>query len=104
MRAPTLPTSALEITDGKTTEVLRGHVITVDDMEVTILDREGQVQLVPNGHVYTRTICPETAQAPSSAVDVRGRPAEDSVLEWVAPTRRMAEADPRCLGRPLAHG
>jgi hypothetical protein len=104
LRAPILPTSALEITTGKTTEVLRGQVITVDDMEVTILDREGQVQFVPNGRVSTRTICPETAQAPSSAVDVRGWPAEDSVLEWVAPTRRMAKADPRCLGRPLDPG
>jgi hypothetical protein len=104
LRAPILPTSALEITNGKVTDVLRGQVITVDDMEVTILDREGQVHFVPNGQVHTRTICPETAQAPSSAVAVRGWPVEDSVLEWVAPTRRAAEADPRCLGRPLDPG
>jgi hypothetical protein len=104
LRAPILPTSALEIASGKTVEVLRGQVITVDDFEVTILDREGQVHFVPNGTVQTRTICPETAQAPGSAVEVRGWPVEDSVLEWVAPTRRVTEADPRCLGRPLGTG
>jgi hypothetical protein len=104
LRAPILPTSALEITQGKTVDVLRGQVITVDDFEVTILDRAGQVHFVPNGQIHTRTICPETAQAPSSAVEVRGWPVEDSVLEWVAPTRRVAQADPRCLGRPLGGG
>jgi hypothetical protein len=104
LRAPILPTSALEITAGKTVDVLRGQVITVDDMDTTILDRDGQVHFVPNGEVHTRTICPETAQAPASAVEVRGWPVEDSVLEWVAPTRRVTDIDPRCLGRPLKDG
>jgi hypothetical protein len=104
LRAPILPTSALEITADKTVDVLRGQVITVDDMDTTILDRDGQVHFVPNGEVHTRTICPETAQAPASAVEVRGWPVEDSVLEWVAPTRRVTDIDPRCLGRPLKDG
>jgi hypothetical protein len=104
LRAPILPTSALEITGGPAVDVLRGQVITVDDLDTTLLDRDGQVHFVPNGDVHTRTICPETAQAPSSAVEVRGWPVEDSVLEWVAPTRRVATVDPRCLGRPLDPG
>jgi hypothetical protein len=104
LRAPILPTSAVEITSGKSVDVLRGQVITVDDFEVTILDRLGQVHFIPNGDVRSRTICPETAQAPDSAVDVRGWPVEDSVLEWVAPTRRVVQDDPRCLGRPLNPG
>jgi hypothetical protein len=104
LRAPILPTSAVEITAGKSVAVLRGQVITVDDFEVTILDRAGEVHFVPNGDIQSRTICPETAQAPDSAVEVRGWPVEDSVLEWVAPTRRLTEDDPRCLGRPLNPG
>ena len=104
LRAPILPTSALEITGGPAVDVLRGQVITVDDLDTTLLDRDGQVHFVPNGDVHTRTICPETAQAPSSAVEVRGWPVEDSVLEWVAPTRRVTTVDPRCLGRPLDPG
>ena len=104
LRAPILPTSALEITGGPAVDVLRGQVITVDDLDTTLLDRDGQVHFVPNSDVHTRTICPETAQAPSSAVEVRGWPVEDSVLEWVAPTRRVTTVDPRCLGRPLDPG
>jgi hypothetical protein len=104
LRAPILPTSAVEITAGKSVDVLRGQVITVDDMDTTILDHEGQVHFVRNNEVHSRTICPETAQAPSSAVEVRGWPVEDSVLEWVAPTRRVTDVDPRCLGRPLEGG
>jgi hypothetical protein len=104
LRAPILPTSAVEVTAGHTVDVLRGQVITIDDFEVTILDRDGQVHFIPNGDVKSRTICPETAQAPDSAVDVRGWPVEDSVLEWVAPTRRITQDDPRCLGRPLDPG
>jgi hypothetical protein len=104
LRAPILPTSALEITAGKSVDVLRGQVITVDDMETTILDRDGQVHFVMNSAVHTRTICPETAQAPASAVEVRGWAVEDSVLEWVASTRRVTDTDPRCLGRPLEGG
>jgi hypothetical protein len=104
LRAPILPTSALEITAGRTVDVLRGQVIAVDDMDTTILDRDGQVHFVRDGEVHTRTICPETAQASSGAVEMRGRPVEDSMLEWVAPTRRVTDVDPRCLGRPLEGG
>ena len=104
LRAPILPTSALEITAGTSVDVLRGQLITVDDLDVTILDRAGQVHFVPKDDVHTRTICPETAQAPSSAVEVRGWPVEDSVLEWVAPISRITDVDPRCLGRPLNPG
>jgi hypothetical protein len=104
LRAPILPTSALEVTAGTGVDVLRGQVISVDDLDTTVLDRGGEVHFVHNADVRTRTICPERAQAPASAVDVRGWPVEDSVLEWVAPTRRTADPDPRCLGRPLQGG
>jgi hypothetical protein len=38
LRAPILPTSALEITGGPAVDVLRGQVITVDDLDTTLLD------------------------------------------------------------------
>jgi hypothetical protein len=104
LRAPILPTSAVEVSAGGGVDVLRGQVITVDDLDTTILDRGGYVHFVHNADVLTRTICPETAQAPASAVEVRGWPVEDSILEWVAPTRRVTDLDPRCLGRPLDGG
>jgi hypothetical protein len=104
LRSPILPTSAVEVTAGTGVQVLRGQVITVDDTSTAILDNDGDVHFVPNGSVRTRTLCPEPAQAPKSAVVVRGWPVEESVLEWVAPNRRVTAIDPRCLGRPLNPG
>jgi hypothetical protein len=102
LRAPILPSTAVEFDDGPGPNlVLRGHVVTVDDTATTVLDLEGKVQFVPNGQLRSKTLCPEQQQVPASAVLVRGWPVEDSVLEWVAPTRRITSPDPRCLGRPL---
>jgi hypothetical protein len=101
LRSPVLATSAVEFAGVSGVQVLRGQVISVDDTSTAILDDEGEVHFVPNGAVRTRTLCPEPAQAPRSAVVVRGWPVEESVLEWVAPTRRVTAIDPRCLGRPL---
>ena len=103
LRAPILPSAAVEYAPGPAPhQVLRGHVITVDDTTTTVLDRGGVVRFLPNGQVRSKTLCPEAAQVPASAVLVRGWPVEESVLEWVAPTRRTGEPDPRCLGRPLS--
>jgi hypothetical protein len=101
LRSPILATSAVEVTVDGGVEVLRGQVIAVDDTATTILDDEGEVHFVPNGDLRSRTLCPEPAQAPKSAVVVRGWAVEESVLEWVAPNRRVTTSDARCLGRPL---
>jgi hypothetical protein len=103
LRAPILPAAAVEVAaaGGGPVTVLRGQIITVDDTTTTVLDRTGEVQFVPNGQVRSKTLCAEDAQVPASAVQVRGWAVEQSVLEWVAPTRRVLDADPRCLGRPL---
>lgn len=104
LRAPILPSAAVEYAPGGLVQVVRGHVVTVDDTTTTVLDREGQIHFVPNAQLRSKTLCPEAAQVPASAVSVRGWPVEDSVLEWVAPTRRAVAADPRCLGRPSMPG
>ena len=102
LRAPILPGAAVEYDTGAGPHtVLRGQVITVDDTTTTVLDLEGQVQFVPNGQVRSKTLCPEEQAVPGSAVSVRGWAVEDSVLQWIAPTRRATTLDPRCLGRPL---
>jgi hypothetical protein len=102
LRAPILPNSAVEFDTGTgPPQVLRGHVITVDDTATTVLGLDGQVRFVPNVQMRSRTLCPETQRVPASAVLVRGWAVEESVLEWVAPTARITVADPRCLGHPL---
>jgi hypothetical protein len=105
LRAPVLPNSAIEITGaGTAVAVIRGQLITVDDTATTILQRGGEVVIVPNGQVRSKTLCPNAVQPPESRVVVRGWPVGESALEWVAPTLRVTEVDPRCLGRPLNPG
>ena len=105
LRAPVLPNSAVEVGDrGGPVRVVRGQLIAVDDTSTTILQSGGQVTFVPNEQVRSKTLCPEPERGPDSVVVVRGWPAESSALEWVAPTMRVADVDPRCLGRPLKPG
>ncbi|GAA4589994.1 ABC-type amino acid transport system permease subunit [Actinoplanes octamycinicus] len=102
LRAPVLPSSAVEVgpKDGPVREVVRGQLIAVDDTATTMLDSLGDVTFIPNDEVRSKTLCPEPVRPPESAVDVRGWPIETSALEWIAPTRKVTEIDPRCLGRP----
>ncbi|OJF12880.1 cupin domain-containing protein [Couchioplanes caeruleus] len=102
LRAPVLPNSAVEVRNGnEAMRVLRGQLITVDDTATTILSRGGDVVFVPNDQVRSKTLCPEPVRTQPSRITVRGWAVDESALEWVAPTRPVADVDPRCLGRPL---
>ncbi|MEU4218648.1 hypothetical protein [Actinoplanes sp. NPDC026623] len=102
LRAPVLPNSAVEVAerDGAPIRVIRGQLITVDDTATTILQRGGEVVFIPNGEVRSKTLCPEPIRTQKSRITVRGWAIDESVLEWVAPTRRAVDVDSRCLGRP----
>jgi hypothetical protein len=104
LRAPVLPNSAVEVVDQGQVSVVRGQLITVDDVSTTMLRSDGEVTFLPNNQVRSQTLCPEPVRPPDSVVVVRGWAVEESALEWVAPTRRIADIDPRCLGRPLNPG
>ncbi|HEU4348578.1 MAG TPA: hypothetical protein VFR35_12420 [Actinoplanes sp.] len=102
LRAPVLPNSAVEVGPvGGPLHVVRGQLIAVDETSTTVLGREGEVTFLANDQVRSKTLCPEPLHGPDSVVVVRGWPAVSSALEWVAPTRKVADVDPRCLGRPL---
>ena len=98
LRAPVLPTVALEQTDSPV--VLLGSIVTVDDQMTTLLEAGGSVRFVPNADVRSRTLCPDPELAPASVVAVHGWPVEQTALEWIAPSRPSSAPDPRCLGRP----
>ncbi|BCY13811.1 hypothetical protein [Actinoplanes sp. L3-i22] len=102
LRAPVLPGTAIEVgpPTGPVQEVIVGQMIAVDDTSTTMLQATGEVTFVPNGEVRSKTLCPEPVRPPESAVAVRGWPVEETVLEWIAPIRKVTEIDPRCLGRP----
>ncbi|MEV6343948.1 hypothetical protein [Actinoplanes sp. NPDC051851] len=102
LRAPVLPSTAIEVgAEGEPVgEVVRGQLIAVDDTSTTMLSPGGEVTFIPNNEVRSKTLCPEAETPPESAVAVRGWQVEASALEWIAPTRKVTEIDPRCLGRP----
>jgi hypothetical protein len=105
LRAPVLPNSAVEVAGGQgRVSVVRGQLIAVDDTSTTMLQRDGEVTFLPNNQVRSKTLCPEPVRPPESVVVVRGWAVGQSALQWVAPTRRVADVDPRCLGRPLDPG
>jgi hypothetical protein len=114
LRAPVLPNSAVEVGTAArpgsaagpaagrvAVRVIRGQLITVDDTSTTILQRGGEVLFIPNDLVRSKTLCPEPIRTQNSRITVRGWAIDESALEWVAPTRRVTDVDPRCLGRPL---
>jgi len=96
LRAPILPTVALEAGDG----VLVGSVITVDDRMTTLLDNGGAVHFVLNDSVRAKTLCDAADSPPVSRVAAHGWPVERTALTWIAPARRPTAIDPRCEGRP----
>jgi hypothetical protein len=98
LRVPVLPTVAIELTD--TPDILLGSVVTVDDQMTTLLDLGGSIRFIPNAQARSRTLCPDPEVAPASIVDVHGWPVEQTALEWIAPSRRPTDPDPRCVGRP----
>ncbi|MEV1290487.1 hypothetical protein [Micromonospora sp. NPDC049679] len=106
LRAPILPTVAVEVADGGSpadppATVLRGQIITVDDRMTTLLDDQGLVRFVPNDQVASKTLCPESAHVPASRVRAHGWHVEETALEWIIPRRVPGEPDPRCRGRLL---
>jgi hypothetical protein len=100
-----LPASALELQPDPPgsgpTQVLRGFVVGVDDTMTTLLDEDGEVHFLPNQQVRSKTLCPDPGRPPASLVAVHDWPVEETVLQWIAPHRRITAIDPRCQGRPL---
>ncbi len=107
LRAPVLPTTAVEIASGTTgqpVQVVIGHVISVDDQMTAILDEQGTVRYFLNQQVRSRVLCPGDELIPSIPVSVHGWQVEQSALQWIAPRRAPTAIDQRCLGRPQSQG
>ncbi|GAA3736622.1 hypothetical protein GCM10022225_19200 [Plantactinospora mayteni] len=62
-------------------ERIRGHVITVDDVSMVILQERGGVRYVPTGQVEAQVLCPTEEELPRYRLRVHGFHVEDSLLE-----------------------
>jgi hypothetical protein len=102
LQTPVLPITALQLSapDNAPDQVLRGFVIDVDDTMTTVLAEDGVVHFLPNARIRSKILCPDSAEPPTSLVDVHGWPVEETALEWIAPHRDRTPVDPRCQGRP----
>ncbi|MEQ4304999.1 hypothetical protein ABNF97_27075 [Plantactinospora sp. B6F1] len=89
--APDVPAPGSE--DGGV-ERIRGHVITVDDVSMVILQERGGVRYVPTDRVEAQVLCPTEEELPRYRLRVHGFHVEDSLLEGmgrrVRPVNRIA--------------
>ncbi|MEO3925311.1 hypothetical protein ABGB07_15800 [Micromonosporaceae bacterium B7E4] len=62
-------------------ERIRGHVITVDDVSMVILQERGGVRYVPTARVEAQVLCPTEEELPRYRLRIHGFHVEDSLLE-----------------------
>lgn len=99
---PVLPLTVTTVDDGAGgTEDIRGHVITVDDVSVVILEERGGVRYVPVDRVRARVLCPSEEELPRHRLWVRDFHVEDSVLEGIGRRiRPVHRIDAACRAVP----
>ncbi|GAB3796458.1 hypothetical protein [Micromonospora zhanjiangensis] len=67
LTTPILPLTVTTVrTDGGGTEDIRGHVITVDDVDTVILQERGGVRYVPVDTVKSQVLCPSEGSCPGT--------------------------------------
>ncbi|MFJ6196110.1 hypothetical protein [Micromonospora sp. NPDC092111] len=79
---PVLPltVTTVESTPGVTEDV-RGHVVTVDDVSMVLLQERGGVRYVPVDDVRAQVLCPSEEELPRHRLRIRDYHVEDSLLE-----------------------
>ncbi|TDC41994.1 hypothetical protein [Micromonospora sp. KC213] len=94
---PVLPltVTTVESTEGVTEDV-RGHVVTVDDVNLVLLQERGGVRYLPVDRVRAQVLCPSEEELPRRQLRVRDMHVEDSLLEGlgrrVRPVHRIDAA------------
>ncbi|MFY1689309.1 hypothetical protein [Plantactinospora sp. WMMB782] len=83
-------------------ERLRGHVITVDDVNMVILQERGGVRYVPTGQVEAQVLCPTEEELPRYRLRIHGFHVEDSLLEGMGRrVRPVNRIDAECRTGPV---
>lgn len=78
-----------ELPETRTEDIL-GHVISVDDVSMVILQESGGVRYVPVGAVEAQVLCPTEGELPRHRLWVRGFHVEDSLVEGLGRQIRPA--------------
>jgi hypothetical protein len=98
IKVPVLPLTVTTVEAGPgRTEDVRGHVITVDEVSMVILQERGGVRYVPVGKVRAQVLCPTEGELPRHRLWVRTLHVEDSLLEGLGrQVRPVGQIDAAC--------
>ncbi|GAB7044083.1 hypothetical protein JCM9533A_79340 [Catenuloplanes niger JCM 9533] len=99
---PGAPPAGAPPVDTRDTEDILGHVITVDDVHMVILQESGGVRYVPTGLVQAQVLCPTEGELPRYRLWVRGFHVEDSLLEGLGRQVRPASRLDAACRNPVA--
>ena len=78
-------------------EDILGHVISVDDVSMVILQENGGVRYVPANRVESQVLCPSEGELPRYRLWVHGFHIEDSLLEGLGrQVRPVSRLDAAC--------
>ncbi|OZV79657.1 hypothetical protein CA850_16425 [Micromonospora echinospora] len=94
---PVLPLTVVTVTStAGGSEDVRGHVVAVDDVNMTILEARGGVRFVPVDRVESQVLCPNEDELPRHRLRIHDFHVEDSLLEGlgrrVRPVHRIDAA------------
>ncbi|MER7460317.1 hypothetical protein [Micromonospora sp. NPDC126480] len=94
---PVLPLTVTTVGGSSgSSEEIRGHVVTTDDVNMVILQERGGVRYVPVDEVRAQVLCPSEAELPRHQLRIHDFHVEDSLLEGlgrrVRPVHRVDAA------------
>ncbi|SCL14878.1 hypothetical protein [Micromonospora inyonensis] len=93
---PVLPLTVVTMSATGGSEDVRGHVVAVDDVHMTILEARGGVRFVPVDRVEAQVLCPNEDELPRHRLRAHDFHVEDSLLEGlgrrVRPVHRIDAA------------
>jgi hypothetical protein len=100
-QTPVLPLVVMEVRAGTETTYLRGHVVSVDDVHLVLLQEHGGVRYIPIREIYTRVLCSTPQEIPAFVTRVRDYHVEDSLLMALGRhVRPRGPIDPLCRITP----
>lgn len=108
VQTPVLPLVVTAVGTSSRQELLRGHVISVDDKHLVLLEEQGGVRYLPNDEVRSTVLCATPEELPAFTTRILDFHVEDSLLSALGREKRSRiQVDPLCRiasSRLTVHG
>lgn len=97
VQTPILPLVATEVSSADSTEIVRGHIIDVNDLYLIMLEEHGGIRYIPSEDVGETVLCGTPEEVPAFGTRVRDFHVEDSLLTATGRhIRPRVRIDPLC--------